>query len=283
VTTTATLGPIAFVLTSAMRGPLLALVLLVAAGAAGAESAPLRVLFVGNSYTYVNNVPALVEAIAARAGGRPIDTEMLVAPGAYLDDFIDAKTVLDRLAREIWDVVVLQELGGHLACLSTAERPRPTECTEAIAAHRKLAKAARARGARVIVFGTWSMTDGVQGLVSRASRKIASQVGGRAVDVGWMLERAKKADATLALFHPDRHLKPTGSVLAALALWKAIEGREPEAAAFHAEVPVWPPETEFSLRRYVSEMPRRLPDPTTLVVDVSADDMRTLIAATRLD
>ena len=265
--------------------PLLALAaLLFALAGRAAEAPPLRVLFIGNSLTYVNNVPALLEAVADRAGVRPMDTEMLVAPGAFLADFVNAKTVVDRLGREHWDVVVLQELGGHLACMSTAERPRPTECTEAIASHRKLAKLARANGARVVLFGTWSMTPGIQGLVSKGSRRVASAVGAEVADIGWMLDRAQRLDASLDLFYPDRgHLKPTGSVLAAIGLWQAIEKRPAAPGMFRAEVPVWPPQTQYSLRRYVSEIPRRLPDPETLVVELPAEDVATLLAASRLD
>ncbi|HET9483101.1 MAG TPA: hypothetical protein VFO79_04020 [Xanthomonadales bacterium] len=243
----------------------------------------MRVLFIGNSYTYVNNVPALVEAVAASAGGRAIDAEMLVVPGATLADFVEAGTVLERLSRESWDAVVLQELGGHLACLSSGQRPAPVECTASVAAHRKLARAARERGAEVVVFGTWSMTEGVQGIVSKGTRRIAGTTRGKAVDVGWMLERARRQDPALELFHPDKHLKPTGSVLAAVALFEALTGRAAPAGAFHAEVPVWPDNPGFSLRRYVSELERRLPEPRTLVVDVPTAEMATLVAATRLE
>ena len=44
----------------------------------------------------------------------------------------------------------------------------------------------------------------------------------------------------------------------AIALWQAISGRRAAAAAFEGEVPVWPAETGYSLRRYVSGLARRL-------------------------
>ena len=252
------------------------------AGTAARPDAAVRVLFIGNSYTYVNNVPALLEAVAVQSGGPAIETDMLVAPGAKLVDFVEAGAVLERLEDEAWDVVVLQELGGHLACLSTGQRPLPTECSESIASHRKLAKAARRNGARILLFGTWSMTENVQGVVSRSSRRVASMIDAKLVDVGWMLERARRANPALELFHPDRHLKPAGSVLAAIALWQAITGRRATPAAFEGEVPVWPAETGYSLRRYVSGLARRLPEPALLAVALDAREVETLVEASDL-
>jgi hypothetical protein len=127
------------------------------------------------------------------------------------------------------------------------------------------------------------MTEGVQGIVSAGTRRVASSTKGTAVDVGWMLERAQRADPSLALFHADKHLAPAGSVLAAVALWQAITGRAAPASGFRADVPVWPGDAGYSLRRYVSELERRLPEPETLTVEVSAPQMATLVAATRLE
>ena len=42
----------------------------------------LQVLFIGNSFTYVNNVPRLIEAIAASLPGPCIETAMIASGGA---------------------------------------------------------------------------------------------------------------------------------------------------------------------------------------------------------
>jgi hypothetical protein len=126
------------------------------------------------------------------------------------------------------------------------------------------------------------MTENVQGVVSRSSRRVASMIDAKLVDVGWMLERARRADPSLALFHPDKHLKPAGSVLAAIALWQAITGRRAAPAVFEVEVPVWPGETGYSLRRYVSGLARRLPEPDVLAVALDAREVETLIEASDL-
>ena len=41
-----------------------------------------RLLFIGNSYTYFNNLPVLVKALAEAAGAGPVEVRM-VAPGGW--------------------------------------------------------------------------------------------------------------------------------------------------------------------------------------------------------
>jgi len=46
---------------------------------------PLRVLFIGNSYTYVNNAPEIFAALARAAmPDREVETRMVAIPGATL-------------------------------------------------------------------------------------------------------------------------------------------------------------------------------------------------------
>ena len=91
-----------------MRIPLRALPLLLAAlvaapvgltgcSASAATCAPgdascLRILFIGNSYTYVNDLPATFAQLA-RAGGHAVGTDSLASGGATLTDHLaDAAT-----------------------------------------------------------------------------------------------------------------------------------------------------------------------------------------------
>lgn len=75
------------------------------------ERPPLRVLFVGNSLTYVGNLPATLHALAA-SHGRVIDTDMLVQGGATLSQRVADGSVRALLQREHFDEVLLQERGG---------------------------------------------------------------------------------------------------------------------------------------------------------------------------
>ena len=93
----------------ALAALLVVLLACVAAGGAGAQQRHLRVLFVGNSLTATNDLPATVAAIARGVGHTTIDVQM-VAPGGYaLEDHWANGDALAALRTGRFDVVVLQQ------------------------------------------------------------------------------------------------------------------------------------------------------------------------------
>ena len=68
----------------------------------------MRVLFIGNSYTSVNDLPDTF-ADLAWAGGHRVQTEALDEGGWTLQQHVAAPETAATLASEHWDVVVLQE------------------------------------------------------------------------------------------------------------------------------------------------------------------------------
>jgi hypothetical protein len=86
------------------------LCLAVAAAPAAGQSRPLRVLFIGNSYTYFNDLPGLVASLGRGARPmRPMRTEMVALPGVSLRDHWLDGAALAAIRRTRWDYVVLQE------------------------------------------------------------------------------------------------------------------------------------------------------------------------------
>ena len=116
----------------------------------------LRVLFVGNSLVYVNNLPRLLSALAAsQAQGPSIETATFVAPGGNLAARWQDGNAAEALRNGAWDVLVLQERGGLLACMADADRKSETECRASQRAHRQFAELAKKRGVRVLLLATW--------------------------------------------------------------------------------------------------------------------------------
>ena len=68
-----------------------------------------RVLFIGNSLTYTNDLPLVLEALADSAGGATIRTESFAAPALSLEDHWEFGGAQQAIALGGWDVVVLQQ------------------------------------------------------------------------------------------------------------------------------------------------------------------------------
>jgi hypothetical protein len=67
----------------------------------GAE--PIRVLFIGNSYTYFNNGPAIFSQLAASQAGRKVETDMVAAPGETLISLWQRSKAREVLRSSKWD------------------------------------------------------------------------------------------------------------------------------------------------------------------------------------
>ena len=112
-------------------------------------------LFVGNSFTFKNSLPALVHDLAAGdPGATPIFSVEYAAPGWSLQQ-ADNDGSLAKLLREVrWDVVVLQEKSWLLSFpegqWSRGTYPYTRDLHERISA----------AGARTLLFMTWGYTLG---------------------------------------------------------------------------------------------------------------------------
>jgi len=71
-------------------------------------TAPKRILFVGNSLTYTNDLPALVVAAAAKKG-IAVETGMLAYPDYALQDHWEDGKLQQLLSSEHFDFVVVQQ------------------------------------------------------------------------------------------------------------------------------------------------------------------------------
>ena len=105
-----------------------------------------RVLFVGNSLTYVNDLPAMIEAVAAQAGlaGR-ITTRAVALPDMGLEEHWNHGDALRAIQQGGWTHVVLQQGPSSLPESQAILR----EFTK------KFAFEIRRAGARVVLYSVW--------------------------------------------------------------------------------------------------------------------------------
>ena len=104
---------------------------------------PLRVLFVGNSHTYTNDLPRIVAALATQRGVE-LDTDMLAEPGVSLGDHLGARRLRRLLQRE-WDWVVLQQGTSSL----------PESRRDLVVSTRAIAELLRGRTTRIALISIW--------------------------------------------------------------------------------------------------------------------------------
>src|SRR5438045_1542031 len=101
-----------------------------------------RVLFVGNSYTSVNDLPGTFAKLA-RSGGHNVETGMAAEGGWSLSDHAASSETMKRLTSTHWDEVVLQEQ-------SEIPSLKPLRETEMFPAARQLVSAVRQSGAQPV-------------------------------------------------------------------------------------------------------------------------------------
>ncbi|MBS1688716.1 MAG: hypothetical protein JSS96_08325, partial [Bacteroidetes bacterium] len=67
-----------------------------------------KVLFIGNSYTYTNNMPSMLQSLAAEMGDTLVFNQS--TPGGYtLEEHCSYSPTISLILSQQWDIVVLQE------------------------------------------------------------------------------------------------------------------------------------------------------------------------------
>jgi hypothetical protein len=189
-----------------------------------AEPPLTRVLFVGNSFTFRNDLPDRVAELGQSLDPPVhIETDMVARDGASLEAHWQDGDVALRLREERWDVLVLQEQGS-----------RPVTAPALMETYvRRFAATALMTGTEVVLYQTWPRVDQPETEQARAEtyRRIAAAVGARMAPVGIAWRLARAAHPELRLHAEDGvHASPVGSYLAACVLLGVLADRSPIGA-----------------------------------------------------
>ena len=179
-----------------------------------------RILFVGNSLTYVNDLPGIVQALADSAGGDRLAVATVAGPDLALVDHWNDGTAQREIARGGWELVVLQQ--GP----SSVEANRDSLRIFAGRFATEIAKVS----ARPALYSVWP-TAGRRQDFARAIQSYAlaaADVNGVLVPVASAWLAAWQRDPDLQLYAADGlHPSLTGSYLAALVMYAKILNRSP--------------------------------------------------------
>jgi hypothetical protein len=186
---------------------------------------PLRVLFIGNSYTFFHNSPEIFAELArAAAPDREVETKLIASPGATLISLWEAQEALKAIRSSKWDYVVLQDqsqLGDGLRDGKDVVNS-PTLLDWGV---RLFDGEIRKAGARTMIVLTWSRRNepDQQADLNYAYDSIARDLGATLVPAGLAWQRVRREDPSIDLYVKDgHHPSRAGSYLLACTLVKSL-------------------------------------------------------------
>jgi len=221
--------------------------------ATAASADDFAVLFLGNSYTYVNDLPALVEGLVAASGHTiVVDSHApggntLGVPQANGQAHATHPTSLAKIAQGGWDVVVLQDQ-SYLPTIPQAftayMQPGAAALDAAIAAASPAARTllymtwGREQGGGPFCIGPWcspafSNFDAMQASLAAAYGTVAAAIDAEVCPVGLAWQDWFQGGHTEPLHKADEsHPTLAGSYLAACCFHVAITGESPVGNSF---------------------------------------------------
>lgn len=189
-----------------------------------------RVLFLGNSYTYVNDLPAVFGDLA-RGGGRNVETGMVAGGGETLADHAASADTAAAIVGSRWQFVVLQEQ-SLVPSIESARR------SQMYPAARSLVGAIRTAGATPILLQTWAHRDGwaeqgldyarMQSAIDEGYATIGGELGVAVAPAGQAWQATLRQDPMIALWQEDgSHPSLAGTYLAACVVYVRVFGASP--------------------------------------------------------
>ncbi len=203
----------------------LTLILLTSCSVIGrSDGSGTRVLFVGNSLTYYNDLPAMVRALdQSTRGQNAVDVEMLAQGGFSVADFLKNERLQEELTERRYQFIVIQDIGGWPLCASYS----PPKCTESLQSIEQLAARAQTLGTRVIWYSTWQRFPASQRQLSSLAQVEAQKMRVLVADVGAAMLQFSSSNPTMPVVLADGHPTALGSWLAAISILSALRGEEP--------------------------------------------------------
>jgi hypothetical protein len=178
-----------------------------------------RVLFIGNSLTYTNDLAGTMAGLALSVGDT-IEVQTVAGPNLALIDHVSGQTnAVDIIKSGHWDYVVLQQ----------GPTPLPLYRDTLILATKWLQPYIRDAGARSAQLMVWPSATKRSSFdeVRRSTQLAAKSVGGIFLPAGEAWRAAWSAGPRIALYGSDGfHPSELGTYLTALVVYEGLTGRD---------------------------------------------------------
>ena len=182
---------------------------------------PQKVLFIGNSYIFYNDLDAIVKKLAASE--KPtvkLHTAPLVEGGATLEKHYSDPKTKSVLSKVKWDFVILQE-----------QSTRPVVDTASFFEYaRKMVAEVEKQGAKPVFFMTWAREHKPEmtSPLDKAYTQMGRQLDAYVAPVGLAWAASLKANPEIKLYDEDKsHPNVHGTYLTACVFYATLTGRSP--------------------------------------------------------
>jgi hypothetical protein len=235
----------------------LALAALVSCGSTGpapVEDPDLRILFIGNSLTYANDLPSLVRDLGRSEPSRQVTVSSVAYPNFSLADHWDRGDAQRAIADGPWDFVILQQGPSAL----------PDSRALLVEYAGKFAEEIRRAGAQPAIYMVWPPLDREAEWddVTASYVAAAEAVHGTLLPGGEAIRAAYRADRSITLFEGDGfHPALAGSYAVALTMYSRLTGASPRGLTAKAGGSTLPPSQITSLETAAEDALTRFTNP----------------------
>lgn len=204
--------------------------LVVSAQVLSDDDRPVRILFIGNSYSYHNSLSQIVYGLAKeKFTNREIETKMISDGGITLKGHWKDTKALEEIRRGHWDYVILQEqsiLGSGVVIDGKRYFNKPDTFYEYA---RKFDAEIKKAGAQTVFFMTWSAKNSPQQqkYLTHAYMTMAMELDALIAPVGLVWDEERDNEIFDLYKRDGSHPSAYGSYLAATTLFTTIFKTDP--------------------------------------------------------
>lgn len=182
---------------------------------------PLRILFIGNSYIGVNDLPKVLTNMARTAKPEVNIKRVYLTKGGYtLEKHLNAENTLNVIQEGEFDFVVLQE--QSLRPISDKNKMHD--------AIRELDIEIKKTQAKTVLFMTWARAHYPKMIepLAKAYMEIGEELNVEVAPIGLAWQNALQEHLKLSLYNSDKsHPNPQGTYLAACVLYATLTEKSP--------------------------------------------------------
>jgi len=204
----------------------------------------LRVLMIGDSLTYYNDLPGLVQQLST-GEPNPVYVEQITTPNTSLKFHWTFSPAQGRIRDGHWDEVVLQDYS----------RAPATDPDESLKYFQLFDDAIVRTGAKTVIFQNWTLRDkqGEYESLYATYMQIRDDAHATLAPIGAAWRECKEARPQIELYVDDRHPSEAGTYLTACVLYDVLYHKKSSALPLDLRGPDLSVDAEKALRQIADE------------------------------